>query len=57
VQTPAKRREQLLDEFEPSGLSNKKFAVLGRGLNIGRMLLGRKSAAANHQIPEVVLAF
>jgi len=28
VQTPAARREQLLDEFERSGLSGKKFAAL-----------------------------
>jgi len=28
VQTPAGRREQLLDEFERSGLSGKKFAAL-----------------------------
>jgi len=28
VQTPAERREQLLDEFERSGLSGKKFAAL-----------------------------
>lgn len=28
VQTPAARREQLLNEFERSGLSGKKFAAL-----------------------------
>ena len=28
VQMPAERREQLLDEFERSGLSGKKFAAL-----------------------------
>ena len=28
VQTPAARRETLLDEFERSGLSGKKFALL-----------------------------
>jgi DNA-binding transcriptional regulator YiaG len=28
MQTPAARREQLLDEFERSGLSGKKFAAL-----------------------------
>jgi len=28
VQTPIKRREALLDEFERSGLSGKKFALL-----------------------------
>lgn len=28
VQTPAKRREKLLDEFECSGLSGAKFAAL-----------------------------
>ena len=28
VQTPAARREQVLDEFERSGLSGKKFATL-----------------------------
>ena len=28
VQTPAARREQVLDEFERSGLSGKKFAAL-----------------------------
>jgi hypothetical protein len=28
VQTPAERREHLLDEFERSGLSGKKFAAL-----------------------------
>ena len=28
VQTPAARREQLLDEFERSGLSGKEFAAL-----------------------------
>jgi hypothetical protein len=28
VQTPAARREQILDEFERSGLSGKKFAAL-----------------------------
>jgi hypothetical protein len=28
VQTPAARRESLLDEFEHSGLSGKKFAAL-----------------------------
>jgi len=28
VQTPVKRREALLDEFERSGLSGKKFALL-----------------------------
>jgi hypothetical protein len=28
VQTPAARREQLLDEFERSGLSGKKFAAV-----------------------------
>ncbi len=28
VQTPAARREQLLEEFERSGLSGKKFAAL-----------------------------
>src|SRR5271170_6635701 len=28
VQTPAARREQLLDEFEKSGLSGQKFAAV-----------------------------
>jgi hypothetical protein len=28
MQTPAARREQVLDEFERSGLSGKKFAAL-----------------------------
>ena len=28
MQTPAVRREQILDEFERSGLSGKKFAVM-----------------------------
>ena len=28
VQTPAARREEILDEFERSGLSGKKFAAL-----------------------------
>ncbi len=28
VQTPAARREQILDEFERSGLSGKKFAAV-----------------------------
>jgi len=32
VKTPAARREQLLDEFERSGLSGKKFAELA-GIN------------------------
>jgi len=32
VRTPAARRESLLDEFERSGLSGQKFAVLA-GIN------------------------
>lgn len=28
IRTPAKRREKLLDEFEQSGLSGRKFAEL-----------------------------
>ena len=40
VKTPTARREQLLDEFERSGLTGLKFVEVG-GHGIGRFSLSR----------------
>ena len=46
VKTPVARREQLLDEFERSGLSGKKFAEL-LGLKYQTFASGHKSGDGN----------
>ena len=46
VRTPRERREHLLDEFERSGLSGQKFAVLA-GIKYRHLRRGRSSGGDN----------
>ena len=47
VKTPQERREQLLDEFERSGLTRAEVCGGGGRSNTRRLRLGRKSGGGN----------
>jgi len=50
MKTPAARREQLLDEFEHSGLSGKKFTGLGGNQVSDLCDLGAETAATTRRV-------